>query len=788
MDKIKGKRLKHLSLFLSIFHLCFGIMNISVNAAGGNLAVAIQETEDIQEIESIASELVEETESVRERETEDESEMSLKDVPEGETDELLMIGSEEDSDNKNLQTEVEQDTQEWGNAKAQNGLTLLLNENADLLEVKSILKGINSSFVLTCIEEINLIYIESEEEIKEDEIMSNRIIYQATLEYGELAGIEQEGITLTDIQVDNTAISLESIEEEIDSDIENIELLSLMAWHIDDVTDERNSLEISTGNGIEIALIDSGIDYLHPLLVDKVNMRDAKSYIPEEVTISDTNGHGTMVAGVIAQIAPDAKITPYRVIGESTGDSLWTIEAIVQATNDGKDIINMSLGTYKSINDSSENLTVMAFERAVNYAASKGVILVSSAGNNGMNLDANYQENFIRHLPGSLEGIIAVSATTRGRDFASYSNYGSNVDFVAPGGDIILVDGMYDLSEWIYTTYPLSVDNGLGVLGIPQGYTFSVGTSLAAPAMTAGIANLMTHYKNMTGEIATKEVVLGYFAESALDLGTPGYDIYYGNGKIDIYRALSMVEDKVSPHGEIVYTTVEINTHISAEELVINISDNNDQPEDIQIYFETAYSFNELGEKEVVVVLEDMSGNKSYLSGMIAVIDTIAPTGQAQQVTVYQGEELDVSQLVKNVQDNAGADQVEIRLITEFDSLKIGVYPLVVSLRDSAGNETLIETEVMVQAFQKQEDDVEIEPPLMPSQDANTNTDELIKVNYPLPVSNSKVSTSKGSGNVKTASVNTGDENNILLLIGIMLVSASVGVVALKKKNKEVKR
>jgi len=581
-------------------------------------------------------------------------------------------------------------------------LTLLLNEAADIAEVESVLYEMNPSFSITSLEEINLINIKSEEYINEKEIMSNQVIRTATSDYGNLADIEQEGITLTDICTDSEAMFLEKTE--IDSDADNIELLNSLAWHIDDVTDLKKSLDISTGEGVEIALIDSGVDYLHPLLVDKINLTDAKSYISEDATLNDTNGHGTMVSGVIAQISPAAQITPYRVIGESSGDSLWTIEAIVQATNDGKDIINMSLGTYKNVGDGSENLTVKAFERAADFALSKGVILVSSAGNKGMNLDSTYQEDLIRHLPGSLEGVFAVSSTTRDRGVASYSNYGSNVQFAAPGGDYTLVDGMYDLSQWIYTTYPSSMDNGIGVLGIPQGYMFSVGTSLSAPAMTAGIASFMTHYQKMTGESASRDTVMSYFKNNALDLGTPGYDTYFGNGKIDIYEALSAVDDEIAPYGEMISASVEINTEVNVEDLIINISDNKDNPEDIKVYFETAYGFDALGEKEIVAVLEDTSNNKTYLSGSITVVDTIPPTGIARRAVIKQGEALEASQLVTDVQDNAGADQVEMQLVTDIDTSGVGTYPVTVSLKDQSGNEAIVESEVVVKVLLKQTD------------------------------------------------------------------------------------
>lgn len=761
-------------------------MTISANADAGSFLTNTKESlegtdgnEDISTNLLVEDTVENETEDLNEYETIKVDETSDEAICETKIDEYLETNQEQDILNTIEELfELNENIQEKENSDISNKLTLLLNETADLEEVKSVLYGMNPSFLLVCIEEINLVNIESEEGIDEKEIMSNSIIRSATSDYGKLVEVEQEGIILTDVCPDSTQMSLDTIEEEIDTDNDNIELLHSLAWNIDDVTETKESLEVSTGNGIEIALIDSGVDYLHPLLVGKINLNDAKSYISEDTTLNDTNGHGTMVSGIIAQIASDAKITPYRVIGEATGDSLWTIEAIVQATNDGKDVINMSLGTYKNVGDVSENLTVKAFERAVNYAVSNGVILVSSAGNNGLNLDINYQENLIRHLPGSLEGVIAVSSTTRNQEFASYSNYGSNIQFAAPGGDIILVDGMYDLGQWIYTTYPSSMDNGLGVLGIPQGYMFSVGTSLSAPEMTAGIASFMTYYKEMTGEAASRDIVLNYFENGVVDLGTTGYDTYFGNGKIDIFKTLSMIEDKVPPYGEMISTVLEINTNIGADELVINILDNKDNQEDIKVYFEIIYEFNTLGEKEIVIVLEDASGNKAYLSGIITVVDTIAPTGKARKAVIYQGDKLDPEQLVYDIQDNAGDDQVKIQLITDIDSSELGLYPVIVSLKDQSGNETLIESEVEIKVLPTQaEEENKVE-----TKESLPQEKETYKKS-PLALSSTVDNSFKEVRYVKSTAPDTGDKSEVYLLIGVMFICVSMVCIVYRKRN-----
>lgn len=138
------------------------------------------------------------------------------------------------------------------------------------------------------------------------------------------------------------------------------------------------------GNGIKIAIIDTGIDYNHPDLSGYEN--DAKviggyDYIDNDEDPMDTNGHGTEVAGIIAAdgnlkgIAPKAKILAYRV--SSDGESVSTdliIDAIRQAIKDDVDIINISLGINK---------TNVRLDNSINDAIKEGVVVVTAAGNNG---------------------------------------------------------------------------------------------------------------------------------------------------------------------------------------------------------------------------------------------------------------------------------------------------------------------------------------------------------------------------------------------------------------------
>lgn len=139
-----------------------------------------------------------------------------------------------------------------------------------------------------------------------------------------------------------------------------------------------------TGKGVRVAVIDTGVDYSHPDLFGFGS--DAKvvggyDFVENDQSPTDTNGHGTEVAGIIAAngslrgIAPDAKILAYRV--SDTGNSVSSdliVSAIKRAVEDGVDIINISLGV---------NRTNDRIDEAINEATEKGIVVVVAAGNSG---------------------------------------------------------------------------------------------------------------------------------------------------------------------------------------------------------------------------------------------------------------------------------------------------------------------------------------------------------------------------------------------------------------------
>ena len=142
------------------------------------------------------------------------------------------------------------------------------------------------------------------------------------------------------------------------------------------------------GDGIKIAVIDTGVDFNHPDLLGwgpDGKVIGGYNFVQKDQLPIDTDGHGTQVAGVIAAdgevfgIAPKSKILAYKVSEDGDGvSSDLVVRAIKKAVEDGADIINISLG---------EDKTDVEIDHAVNYALEKGVFVVAAAGNDGPELE-----------------------------------------------------------------------------------------------------------------------------------------------------------------------------------------------------------------------------------------------------------------------------------------------------------------------------------------------------------------------------------------------------------------
>ncbi|MFT0802176.1 S8 family serine peptidase [Bacillus swezeyi] len=316
-------------------------------------------------------------------------------------------------------------------------------------------------------------------------------------------------------------------------------------WYLRDITKDFESYKLAKIDPkVKVALIDSGVDVNHPYLKNNLDLQKAKSFVDNDSDISDDFGHGTLVAGVMEGIAPDISIVPYKVIGKVDGDSLWTIQAIIQAVKDGNKVINLSLGTYKSKNDKDDKVTIKAYERAINYAKKSNVVVVASSGNDGLDLDKLRKEKNNYHLPGGMNKVITVGGVLSNGELAPYSNYGKKVDFVAPVGYLgnnYDETSQIDIRDMIITSYPTYLQKPIldQIAEIQDGYTLTYGTSLAAPQVSAASALIISKYKNITGEYPKANKVKFFLKKGSIYLGKKEK---YKIQKINVYNTLIRIK------------------------------------------------------------------------------------------------------------------------------------------------------------------------------------------------------------------------------------------------------
>jgi thermitase len=262
---------------------------------------------------------------------------------------------------------------------------------------------------------------------------------------------------------------------------------------------------LTTGSqDIIIAVVDSGIMLDHPEFAGR--LVPGYDFVNHDDRADDDMGHGTQVAGIIAAalnngqgvagVCPNCRLMPVKVLNQNNLGS-WSqlSQGILFAVDHGARVINLSLGASVS----SDTLAL-----AIQYAEDHGVIVVAAAGNSSS--DAPF-------YPAALPGVIGVGATTSTDELWSRSNYGNDIDLVAPG-------------SLVFSTY-----NDLN--NMYHGYTFMSGTSMATPFVSGVAGLLLSANHDLTAQQVT-DVMVG----TANDLGSAGWDSKFGNGLVNAKAAL----------------------------------------------------------------------------------------------------------------------------------------------------------------------------------------------------------------------------------------------------------
>ncbi|MCK4384626.1 MAG: S8 family serine peptidase [candidate division Zixibacteria bacterium] len=293
-------------------------------------------------------------------------------------------------------------------------------------------------------------------------------------------------------------------------------------WHYPKINMPQ-AWDITKGSpNVIAAVVDQGFYPQHPDLQCVVTV-SGYDFVDDDndPTEDSTYSHGAHVAGTIlactdndtgvAGIAPQCKLMPVRVMLPQGGTIQWIADGIVWAVNHEANVINLSL--VFTVTSCPPPDPGPPLSTAIQTTADSGVVVVAASGN---------EDSACISYPAAYAHCIAVGATNHLDGRAPYSNHGPKLDLVAPGGDLTY-GGEYGVLST--TSHP---ETGEYV------YAFWQGTSMAAPHVTGAVALLLSHSRGMS--VAEVRAAL---ENTAVDLGSPGFDNEYGHGRIDVYAALN---------------------------------------------------------------------------------------------------------------------------------------------------------------------------------------------------------------------------------------------------------
>jgi len=270
---------------------------------------------------------------------------------------------------------------------------------------------------------------------------------------------------------------------------------------------------VTAGNSsVLVGIVDTGIDYGHPDLVANY-VPLGYNWVNNSSDPRDDNGHGTHVAGIIAATINNgigiAGLAQVHIMAEKAlnatgwGDEVDLSKAIIHAVNQGAKILSNSWGSYS---DSS------LIHDAIGYAYNHTVLVVAAAGNDNSNAPM---------YPAAYPEVVSVAATDQFDFPASFSNWGDWIDISAPGVQVYSTMPTYHVTLNDYP-YHKSMD-----------YDYLSGTSMACPHVSAVAALIWSEFSSASRNWVRKQLML-----SADDLGTPGFDMFYGWGRVNASNAI----------------------------------------------------------------------------------------------------------------------------------------------------------------------------------------------------------------------------------------------------------
>jgi serine protease len=293
-------------------------------------------------------------------------------------------------------------------------------------------------------------------------------------------------------------------------------------WHLNQIK-LPEAWKLGQGKGVTVAVIDTGVSKVPDLGDTKIAA--GYNFVADNERAEDDHGHGTHVAGTIAQatnnklgvggVAFGATILPLKVLSADGRGSMAAIaQAIRYAADHGAKVINMSLGGP---------LPVVTIRHAIDYARDKGVVVVAAAGNDGRGRVS---------YPARYPGVLAVASTQFDERTTFYSNWGKEIDIAAPGGNTRIDQNGDGKPDGVLqnTIVPNDISR--------TDYLWFMGTSMASPHV-AGVAALVIG-AGVTRPDAVEAVLMDTARRpKAAGAGPSGrIDDHYGNGIVDAGAAL----------------------------------------------------------------------------------------------------------------------------------------------------------------------------------------------------------------------------------------------------------
>jgi hypothetical protein len=323
---------------------------------------------------------------------------------------------------------------------------------------------------------------------------------------------------------------------------------------------------------VTVAILDTGLDYDINDLNGLVDLSRSTSFVPSDDAlaatyfatrnkVTDFNGHGTNVATqvsskafALAGVTSKTTLIGVKVLGRTgSGSSSGVLNGVLWAADHGADVANMSLGG--GFAKAGNGRFVAEINRVFNYASKKGMLIVVSAGNSSADLDhdGNTYSTYC-----NASHVVCVSsvgpalATSDPNAVSYYTNFGrSSISVAAPGGNADAAHAFAtsvwpwgtDIASWVWSYCPKDRIASLTTAGVPvltacaAGNRLSgfIGTSQASPHVAGLAAQLVAQMGHGQPQQIKHAIEM-----SAVQFGQSGNDPFYGQGRIDVARALGV--------------------------------------------------------------------------------------------------------------------------------------------------------------------------------------------------------------------------------------------------------